>query len=239
MSNSKNRKPSKTLALRRAMSVIPAPLKSNLPLALIAGTALAGVETAPLVASHMGLLSPPSISAPATTASPPLPPAPKFDLATRTPATQEILPPRPVADLPTSGVAEPLTPAKPLAVAAPSVASPAAAPTASPQVPPLQGAAAITPPLHQPTASAVAPPVTPHTAAQTATKAHATHVAHKAAAAAYPSHVADLPSHQTYVQDAPVLRAPIYYAPQMPIPIPFLGGRGFFGGHFGGFRHFR
>ena len=112
MSDSKNRKPSKTVALRRAMSVIPAPLKSNLPLALIAGTALAGVETAPLIASSMGLLSPPSISAPATTASAPLPPAPKFDLATRAPATQEILPPRPVADLPASGVAEPLTTGK-------------------------------------------------------------------------------------------------------------------------------
>jgi hypothetical protein len=217
MSDSKNRKPSKTLALRRAMSVIPAPLKSNLPLALIAGTALAGVETAPLVASHMGLLSPPSISAPATTASPPLPPAPTFELATRAPATQEILPPRPVADLPTSGVAEPLTPAKPLAVAAPP---------ASPQVPPLQGAAAIPQPPHQPTA------------ANTAPKPHS-HVAHKAApvaaaatpAAAYTAHAADRSSRRTYVQDAPV---PIYYAPQpiripIPIPIPF----------FGGFRHFR
>jgi hypothetical protein len=220
MSNSKNRKPSKTLALHRAMSVIPAPLKSNLPLALIAGTALAGIETAPIVASHMGLLSPPSISAPATTASAPLPPAPKFDLATRAPATQEILPPRPFADLPTSGVAEPLTPAKPLAVAAPP---------AAPQVPP----------PHQPTAGAVAPPVANHTAAQTAPKPHASHVAHKAApvaaaatpAAAYTAHAADRSSRRTYVQDAPV---PIYYAPQpiripIPIPIPF----------FGGFRHFR
>ena len=122
----------------------------------------------------MGLLSPPSISAPATTASPPLPPAPKFDLATRTPATQEILPPRPVADLPASGVAEPLPPAKPLAVAVPS-----AAPPASPPVPPLQGAAAIPPPPHQPTAGADAPPVANHTAANTAPKPHS-HVAHKA-----------------------------------------------------------
>ena len=236
MSDSKNRKPSKTVALRRAMSVIPAPLKSNLPLALIAGTALAGVETAPLVASSMGLLSPPSISAPATTASAPLPPAPKFDLATRAPATQGILPPRPVADLPASGVAEPLTPAKPLAVAVPS-----AAPPASPPVPPLQGAAAIPPPPHQPTAGADAPPVANHTAANTAPKPHS-HVAHKAgpvaAAAATPAaaaanrrRAADWSSRRTYVQDAPT---PIYYGHNpiripIPIPIPF----------FGGFRHFR
>jgi hypothetical protein len=225
MSDSKNRKPSKTVALRRAMSVIPAPLKSNLPLALIAGTALAGVETAPLVASHMGLLSPPSISAPATTASAPLPPAPKFDLATRAPATQEILPPRPVADLPTSGLAEPLPPAKPLAVAVPS-----AAPPASPQVPP----------PHQPMAGTVSPPVANHTAANTAPKPHS-HLAHKAApvaaaatpaaAAAYRGHAADWPSRRTYVQDAP---APIYYAPQ-PIRIPIVVPIPFFGG----FRHFR
>jgi hypothetical protein len=230
MSNA-NRKPSKALALRHAMSLMPAPLKSNLPLALIAGTALAGVETAPLVASHMGLLPPPSISAPATTAATPLSPAPKFDLATRAPAPQEILPPRPVADLPTSGVAEPLTPAQPLAVAVPSAAPPAAA---------------TTPPPHQPTAGAATPPVTPHAAAHTAPKPHAAHVAHKAAPAAaaatpadaYPSHVSYLPSHPTYVQPAP---APIYYPQPMPIrmPFPYFGGRGFVGGHFGGFRRFR